>query len=211
MGGEQDNSRAAMDAGPIRLELSRTLVRAARTRNAYLTVGELIGNLGDRSFGWCLLVFALLNLLPMPTAATLITAVPLIVLTAQMAFGWHRVHLPDFISRRRVDSASFRRVALRLQPTMKRLERFLKPRYLGVFATGRYRLLGAMLLAVSLALFLPVPLSGFLSAGAVALVAIGLITHDGLVALAGLALGATALVFTTGIGFAIVVGARALF
>lgn len=70
--------------------------------------------------------------------------------------------------------------------------------------------MGALLMAVAIALFFPIPLSGFIPATALLVTSIGIVERDGVVALAGLALGAVAVVVTLVIGMMIVAGAKAL-
>ena len=100
----------------IRRGLSRRLVRAARDpeRRPDMSLGELIRGLGDRSFGWCIVLFALISMLPMPIGSNMITAIPLILLTGQMALGLPQVWLPDWVTMPLTSSsgdASARRIA----------------------------------------------------------------------------------------------------
>ena len=86
----------------------------------------------------------------------------------------------DFIRSRRG------RPAARPQPSAARaVERVLKPRFPAPFAPGRERLMGAMLLLISVALFLPIPLSAWGPAISILICAFGLIEEDGVVLLAG--------------------------
>ena len=62
----------------------------------------LVDTLGERSFGWCLVIFSLINLLPVPVGTNMITSIPVIAVTAQMALGYDRVRLPGFITRRQM-------------------------------------------------------------------------------------------------------------
>src|SRR3546814_2238607 len=64
-------------------------------------LGRILGDLGDRSFGWSILVFGLLNMMPMPKGSNMITSIPLLLLTAQMVLGISYVALTRFIARRR--------------------------------------------------------------------------------------------------------------
>lgn len=171
--------------------LSLRLLRAARPRNggACIRIGELIENLGEYSFGWSLLVFALVNMMPLPVGSNLITAVPLIILTSQMARGWHYVHVPESIARQEIDSAAFRRRVASVRSFTGRLERILRPRYGWLFRPEYYRAISLTLLGISLVLFLPIPGTGFILACAMFVFTVGLIAEDGLVALAGLCLG----------------------
>lgn len=190
--------------------LSLHLLRAARPHDGTtrISIGELIRNLGEDSFGWCLIVFGLLNMMPLPVGSNLVTAVPLIVLTWQMCRGWHYVHVPYFIARREIDSTAFRRRVASMRMITARLERILRPRYGWIFAPGYYRPIAGVLLTIALTLFLPIPGTGFLLACSVFGFAVGLVGEDGFVALASLAFGlvavgvAIALLFLFGLGIA---------
>lgn len=197
---------------PFRRYLSNRLVRAAHDpdRRAEMTLAELVASLGERSMGWSLLVFALINLLPLPMGTDMITAIPVLVVTSQIARGYQELRLPGFIARRRVGRKGFQKLVLRLGPLLRPIERVLKPRLSWLFEPGAERLLGSFLFLVGFALFLPIPLSGYLPAAALALAGIGLIERDGLVALAGAALGLVAIGVTIALGTMFVLGAEAL-
>lgn len=190
--------------------MSRTLFRAAgrRAEKDLVSIGTLIAGLGDRSFGWSILLFALLNLIPMPFGV--ITAIPLILLSAQMAAGFDHVRLPGFITRREINRKGFQRVVLRLKPVIRWIETIVRPRHSWLFRPKHERLLGLFLLAVSLALFIPIPLSGFIPAISLFVTSFGLIERDGLVTLAGLVLGGIAIAITLAVGGMLIVGAQSL-
>jgi hypothetical protein len=198
---------------PLRRRLSRRLVRAAaRDRGTAedMSLGELIETLGDRSFGWCILLFGLINMLPMPVGSNMVTSIPVILLTGQMALGLDRVHLPRFVLRRRVGRKRFQKLVLWLGPVIRPVERLVRPRMPQVFAYRSERILGCFLFVVALALFAPIPLSGYIPAAALCLAAIGLVERDGLVTLAGAGLGLVAIAVTVVVGVMIVLGAEAL-
>lgn len=195
---------------PFRRRMSHTLFRAAgrRAEKDLVSIRTLIAGLGDRSFGWSILLFALLNLIPMPLGV--ITAIPLILLSAQMAAGFEHVHLPAFITRREINRKGFQRVVLRLKPVIRWIETIVRPRHLWLFQPNNERLLGFFLLAVSLALFVPIPLSGFIPAISLFVTSFGLIERDGLVTLAGIVLGGISIVITLVVGTILVIGAQTL-
>jgi hypothetical protein len=197
---------------PFRRYLSNRLVRAAHDpdRSAEMTLAELVASLGDRSMGWALLVFALINLLPLPMGTDMITAIPVLVVTAQIAFGYDKLRLPGFVARRRIGRKGFQKLVLRLSPLLRPIDRMLEPRLVWLFAPPAERVFGAWLCLVGLALFAPIPLSGYLPAFAIALAGIGLIEKDGRVALAGAALGVIAIGATAALGVMIFSGAEAL-
>jgi len=193
--------------------LSLRLLRAARTQEGEtsISLGQLIRNLGESSFGWCLLVFAMVNMMPLPVGTNLVTALPLLILSGQMLRGWHHVHVPEFISRRRINSLAFRRRVASMRFLTARLERLLRPRQSWLFAAAYYRAVAAILLTVSFALFLPIPGSGLISASGIFLFSVGRIADDGLVAIAGLSLGMVAVGVAIGLAGLFTVGITSLF
>ena len=192
--------------------MARTLFRAAgrRAKTDLVSIGELIAGLGDRSFGWSILLFALVNLIPMPIGTNMITALPLILLTGQMAAGFDHVRLPRLITRRGINRRGFQRVVLRLKPVIRLIEKIVRTRHVWLFRPKNERMVGLLLLAVSLALFVPIPLSGFIPAAALFVTSFGLIERDGIVTLAGIALGVISIIITLVVGGMLVVGAQAL-
>jgi hypothetical protein len=196
----------------IRRGLSRRLVRAARDpeRRPDMSLGDLIHGLGDRSFGWCIVLFALISLLPMPIGSTMITSIPLILVTGQMALGLPQVWLPGWVMRRQVSRKRFQRRVLWFGPLIRPIERIVRPRYAAIFAPRVERGLGVFLLFVAVALFAPIPLSSYLPAIALLLAGIGLVERDGAVVVASLVLGLVAIVVTAGVTVALLMGVDAL-
>ena len=211
--GGQGPARASVTRLPIPRPLSRRLVRAAgreRDTGDGMTVDALLETLGDRSLGWCIVLFAVVNLIPMPLGGTMVTALPLLIVTAQMALGWRELRLPAFLMRRKIGRRRFQRVVMRLRPLMRPIERIVRPRYPRVFSGRNERLIGATLFAVAFALFLPFPLSGYIPAASLLAAGVGLVERDGLVVMAGLALGAVSLAVTGAVGVALVLGVQLL-
>ncbi len=196
----------------FRRPLSRRLVRAARNPqlSADMTIGELIASLGDRSFGWCIVVFALLNLLPLPLGFNLLTSIPLIFVTGQMALGFEQVRLPDVILRRTISRRAFQKLVLRLRPVFRPIERLTRPRSPGVFTTGAERLLGALLFVASVALFFPIPLNTWLLALSLLVSGVGMVERDGIVTMLGAMLAIVAIGVTVSLGMIVVEGAERL-
>ncbi|MBE9639166.1 exopolysaccharide biosynthesis protein [Salipiger mangrovisoli] len=77
------------------------------------------------------------------------------------------------------------------------------------FKQGNARPLGGLLFAISFALFLPLPLSGWFPAISLFVVGVGLVEEDGLVAIAGLIFGTLSIGLTGLMLFWIASGAEA--
>lgn len=181
-----------------RQSMSRALLGALRPHRPQgrATVEAILEEFGDSSFGWAILFFALINMIPAPYGSTLITSLPLLLILAQMALGASHVQLPRFISQRKIPVASVRRIVIRMRRFLRPIERFVRPRYQGVFKRPRERFIAAGLFAVAVALFIPLPLSGGIPAFALLVSALALVERDGLLMIIGLTIGAASIVIT---------------
>lgn len=167
---------------------------AAHAHGDTITVGDLTRLLGDRAYGMLLLLLALPNIIPLPGLSTAV-GVPMIVLGAQLALGWPAPRLP-----RRLNDVAFSKETLlavlaKAKPYVERVERRIRPR-LPLFAEGPgERLAGFAVMLLAAVLSLPIVFGNLPPAAAIALIALGLIENDGAAVLAGLLLGAAAVVF----------------
>ncbi|SHL92334.1 Uncharacterized conserved protein [Roseovarius litoreus] len=200
------------DGRKRRPSLSLPILRTSRSQHlaGTLTLGNLLSELGEASFGWAIVVFSLLTLLPLPPGATLITALPLLVTTGQMMLGYPHVKLPGRLARLTIEQAKLRRTVLRLRPVTRRLERVLTPRYSALFARRNERPMGLLLFVIAFALFLPLPLSGWFPAISLFVVGVGLVERDGLISMLGLVLGVASVMLTAVILISIVIEADAM-
>ena len=82
------------------------VLRSERQRNA-IPLGHLLERLGERSFGWAILLSSLINLLPLPPGATLVTAIPLVFFSAQLVLGRSYIWLPPWIAKRSLSRSAF--------------------------------------------------------------------------------------------------------
>ena len=158
--------------------------------------------LGDRSIGGLLLVLALPMALPVPAPGiSVLFGVPLIVISAQLALGYRRPWLPARLARRSVTRSSFTVIVDRILPTLRRLERLVRPRA-GWLAGSWARVpIGIICLVLAVIITLPVPLGHVVPGTAISVLALGLIERDGI----AIALG----IFTAVFGLLVVIFASA--
>ncbi len=194
-----------------RRRLLRRLFRVAGERKDAdeISVAEVVAKLGDRSFGWLLLFFSVLSLIPMPGGG-IVTAIPIFVVLGQMALGYPQVRLPDWVTRRRVNRRTWQRLVMRMTPVIRPIERMLQPRMEHVLSPRNERLIGAFQCLTNFALFLPVPLSGFIPAAALVITGLGLVERDGLVVLIGVGLGFVSIVVTAAVIAMVFFGVQAI-
>ena len=154
-----------------------------------IVLGRLMIRLRELGHALLLLLLALPNLVPVPVPLmSVLTGPLLLVFSIQMLLGWPYPHLPRRFARASVSHGNLAQVLRRALPYVQRLERWLKPRHKVLFsATGR-RVAGVVLVALSLYVLIPFPLTNWFPALAIALYALGLLERDGrMVVFAGLA------------------------
>lgn len=180
-------SDATTTAGP--LPFSQLLTHVLDEHGGErLTLSELSARLRDRAWGGLLLIFAAINLLPLPPGVTTVTGLPLVVLTAQMVAGRARPWFPRKFDQRGVSKDHLHRIAEKMQPWEERIERVLKPRMCMLTNHRAARVIGLVCLVLSVILWLPIPLGNHVPALAMTLFALALIYRDGVMAiLAGIA------------------------
>ena len=150
----------------------------------HVTLGWLVGGLGDRSFGVVLLVLALLGLLPGVSA---VAGVLLTVPAVQMIVARRGAVFPRRVAARRFEAERLARVVRRVVPVLRFLERIIRPRWATPFEATK-RVVGGVVLLLAVSLLAPVPLSNIPPALAIGLIAFAYLEEDGL--LLGIALSA---------------------
>lgn len=148
-----------------------------------VTLGWLVGGLGDRSFGVVLLVLALLGLLPGVSA---VAGALLMVPAFQMILARRGAAFPRRVAARRFEAERLARVVRRIVPVLRFLERFIRPRWATPFEATK-RAVGGIVLLLAASLLAPVPLSNIPPALAIVLIAFAYLEEDGLLLAAALA------------------------
>jgi len=193
-------------AGAAPRRLSQIFTDLAAEASGSVSVARIRDALGDRSFAALLVLFAALNLLPLPPGATLILGIPLVLVSAQMALGFRNAWLPRMVLDKTVDAERFRTSAMRLVPLLQRLERLVRPRHWPFSHAAADRVIGLISLVLAIAVTLPIPLGNWLPAFTIALMGLALSERDGLFFAFGIVTGLISLAI---IG-AVVVGAGAI-
>jgi hypothetical protein len=153
-----------------------------------LTFSELAAKLHSRAWGGLLLIFAAINVLPLPPGTSVFFALPLLIVSAQMVMGRSSPWFPAKLDRRGVAKELLAKLIGKMAWVEARIERIFKPRLPGLTGPAAARIIGLICLLLALIAAIPVPL--FHGAPAVAIVMFGLalIYRDGaLVIAAGVA------------------------
>ena len=178
------NNRSASD---VLLELVRAFPRER------ISVQDLIDGLGDRSWGFALLLFGLLSAIAIIPGLATLTAVPLLFFGMQMLIGYRTPWLPAFIAKRDLGRADLERAIVAGKPIMQRIERICRPRLTFLIGRSSERVLGLLVFVLAVIIALPGPFTNFPPGMAIVFMSIAIIERDGLMLLAGLVTSVIAL------------------
>jgi len=141
------------------------------------TLGWLISNLQQRSFGVVVLFLGLLAATPIGST---VPGLMLAAVALQMIAGRRELVFPQFITARTLPTRYLFRVAEHAIPAMQYLEKAVHPRWPTAFEATK-RLVGVVVLLLTAALLLtPVPLSNVAPAIVIALTSLAYLEEDGL-------------------------------
>ena len=140
-----------------------------------VTLGWLVGRLGERSFGIILLLLGLLGLLP---GVSVPIAVLVVVPALQMLLARPALRFPRRLAARKVQGHRLARVLRHAVPMLRWLERFVGPRWPLPSAAAR-RVVGGVVLLLAASLLAPVPLSNVPPALLIVLLAFAWTEQDG--------------------------------
>lgn len=144
-----------------------------------LSFTELAAQLHARAWGGLLLIFASINLLPLPPGTSVFFAIPLLLVSGQMVFGRASPWFPRRIDRRGVTKQELQRLISKMEWVELRVERVFKPRLPGLTGPAAARLIGMVCFFLALIAAIPIPLFHMAPAAAIVLFGLSLIYRDG--------------------------------
>lgn len=186
------------------LPLSQRLVQIIEESGPErLSFSQLAAQLHARAWGGLLLIFAAINILPLPPGTSVFFAIPLMLVSGQMLFGRATPWFPARLDRRGVTKQELHRLIDKMEWVELRIERIFKPRLPALTAPAAARLIGLVCFFLALLAAIPIPLFHVAPAVAIVLFGIALIYRDGAVVIAAvvaavLSLVVDALIFESG-------------
>ncbi|PSM50148.1 exopolysaccharide synthesis protein exod [Chroococcidiopsis sp. CCALA 051] len=169
----------------------------------YVSLGELVVELGDRAYGPLLVICALPEALPLPVAGvSAIIAIPLMLVSAQLSLGFSRPYLPKWLAKRRWKQKNLAKVVEKGLNYLAKAEKIVRPRWGFITSRLAQRLLGLFILLMAIIIALPIPLGNMLPAIAIVVISLGMSEGDGLLVVMGVLAAIVILaVMVSAIGF----------
>jgi hypothetical protein len=153
---------------------------------ATIPLGALSDLMEERAFGLLLLVLALPCSLPFVYVLPQLVALPMLLLSVQMASGRRAPWLPETLRKRTLPVAALLGVVVRAKRYGGWLERLAHPRLASLTRDRATRVIGMLLIVPCMSILLPLPLTNSAPALGIALTAAGLVERDGLFVILGL-------------------------
>ena len=164
----------------------------------HCTVAELLNHLGPRAFGVVMFVFgvptAILGGIP---GLSTILSIPFFLLGFQMLMGLDKPWIPQWAQKMPLKKEMLATLVDKAEPTLRSIEKLLKPRWFWFDRYPQRNILGAAVLLFSTILALPGVLGNFLPAMGMALIGLGTTERDGACVAVGVVLGILGTVWMT--------------
>ena len=162
---------------PRTTDLLRTALDS--TGGDTITLGDFLDTIGERAFGFVILILALPNFIPVPIGVGGVMGVLVIFIGLQMLAGFEHPWLLGKLRARGVSRASVEKFVKRLTPLLRWLERICRPRFEKLTEHPGHRITGFLLVLVGIALALPIPFTNYVFGVLLVLYAVALIERDG--------------------------------
>jgi hypothetical protein len=196
-----DHSTAQERPLPLSQRLAQIIAEDGPDRLSFSGLAE---HLHARAWGGLLLIFAAINMLPLPPGTSAFFALPILIISAQMVFGRASPWFPKRIDRRGVTKQELGRLVGKIEWLELRVERIFKPRLARLTSPTATRVIGIVCFLLALIAAIPVPLFHVAPAAAILLFGLALIYRDGALVIAAavasvLAVAADALIIGSGV------------
>ncbi|MBI1326680.1 MAG: exopolysaccharide biosynthesis protein [Alphaproteobacteria bacterium] len=184
--------KGSVSAALLRLKTSH--------KEAHVSVQAILDSMQEASFALLLMLVAAPMALPLPALGIAqVFSVPLLLLSAQLAYGRHTPWLPDWLGQKTVTRERLVQVIDGLVPYLEKLERMIRPRLRGCSSVLGIRLFGAFCSLCSISVAIPLPFTNTVPSIGIVLICAGLMERDGLVMLSGVVVGCAGLMITTAV------------
>lgn len=173
-------ARESHSLQPRPLPLSERLARIVGSDGPDpLTFTDLAAQLQGRAWGGLLLIFAAINLLPLPPGTSIFFAIPILIVSAQMVAGRDSPWFPRRIDKRGVKKSELQRLIDKMGWVEARVERIFRPRLASLTGRTAARVIGVACFLLALVAAIPIPLFHMAPAAAIVLFGLALIYRDG--------------------------------
>jgi hypothetical protein len=187
-----DNQSAEQRPLPLSERLAQIAEASGPDR---IALSELAAQLHSRVWGGLLVIFAAINVIPLPPGTNTFIAVPLVLVSAQMVFGRSTPWFPARVDRRGVTKAELQSLIAKMGWFEQRVERIFRPRLGKLTGPTATRVIGLICMVLSVIAGLPILMIHNAPAVAIVLFGLGLIYRDGVLVIAAAIAAVLSIIF----------------
>lgn len=151
-----------------------------------ITLIQMLKYMRGRAFGMVMVLMSILSLIPNLFGHVIATGSLLGILGFQMALGFAHIRLPRRILEISFSRSSIKKVVEVAAPKIEFIEKFLRPRLIFITEDVGRRIIGIIIIPLSLLILIPFPFSNFIPSFGILTLSLGLIEKDGFVVLIGI-------------------------
>ncbi|WP_293828146.1 exopolysaccharide biosynthesis protein [uncultured Brevundimonas sp.] len=150
-----------------------------------LRLEELVDAFGERGFGAMILILSMLALLPWPPGGKAVFAVPIILMSLELAFQRDSIWLPRWALNASISRPAYRAGVSKIMKVVRYVENLTRPRI--PFLTGEAAdvVTGLICVLLAMVMALPIPFGDALPGIALVFFALGMMQRDGVAILLG--------------------------
>lgn len=142
-----------------------------------------------------MVILAAINIIPLPPGTNTVLAIPLVLVSAQMALGRGSPWFPKRIDRRGLTKAELHQLIAKMSPVEARVERIFRPRLGQLTNPAATRAIGLTCMGLSVIAGLPILMIHNAPAVAIVLFGLALIYRDGVLVILGAIAAVLAIAF----------------
>ena len=159
-----------------------------------ITLVQMLEHMRGRAFGIVMVLMSVLSLIPNLFGHAIATGILLVILGFQMALGFTHIRLPKRILKMSFSRSGIKKIMEFAAPKIAFIEKLLRPRLIFITEDIGRRIIGIIVIPLSLLILIPFPLSNTIPSFGILILSLGLIEKDGGVVLIGILISASAIV-----------------
>lgn len=178
---------------------SQILEDVARNKSVdKVTLFEIKTALHECGFSILMIIFSLpLSVpIPVPPGYTTVFSIPLILFSLQLLLGFDSPWMPKWLEKKSFQRSTLALVVEKTSPTLKKIEKFMKPRISFIFYGPGEKFLAFIMLLCAISIAIPLPLTNFIPAIGIVLISLGIMNKDGLLSILGVFISLCGFVLT---------------
>ncbi len=176
----------------------------------FISFGEINAHLSKRGFAILLILFAFPMAIPLPypPGFTTVLGIPLLLFSIQMLLAMKKPWLPDWAAKKTIKVSHLSFAVSKTAKYFILLEKKLKVRLPYLSSTTGERIIGLISLLCSFSVVLPIMFGNAVPSAGICIMALGLLSKDGVVIIIGIIVGIIGLFVSAFVVYLVFWGAK---